>query len=215
MRKGITSFAVAAAFGLFGVGQAAAQACFANTASAGQGFVQGGASFTDGAWGLGGSVGGNLQGPLSLSAGFGHMMLDNSDVAFSSIGAGAGVELSGLDLSVCPAVSLSYEWLSNEGELSELDADADGVLFGGGLSLGKALPAGEALSVTPHGSAAVVHSRASGSLGGFSATGSDTYGSFAGGLLLGGSSVYFGPSVSITTLEGSEPVFGATLGLVF
>lgn len=212
MRKGITSFAVAAAFGLFGAGQAAGQACFGNAAANGQAFVQGGADFTEGAWGVGGSVGGNLQGPVSLSAGFSHLMFDNSDAAMSSVGASAGVELEGLDLSVCPAASLNYQWLSSEGELAGLDVD--GVVFGGGLALGKALPAGDALSLTPHASATVMHTRASASFGGISGTDSETFGSFSGGVLIGGSSVYFGPSVSITTLEGSDPVFGAALGLV-
>ena len=212
MRKTITSFAVAAVFGLFGFGQAAAQACFANLASNGQGFVQARTGFTEGAWSLGGSAGGNLHGPVSLSAGFSHLMFDNSDAAMSSVGAGAGIELSGMNFSLCPAATISYEWLSSEGELAGLDLD--GVVFGGGLAFGKSLRAGDALSIVPHASATVMHSRASASFAGVSGTGSETFGAFDGGLLIGGSSVYFGPSVSITTLEGSDPVFGVALGLV-
>ena len=46
-------------------------------------------------------------------------------------------------------------------------------------------------------------------------TESETYGAFSVGLTLGGDAVYGGPSVGLTTLEGSDPVFSVGVGFPF
>lgn len=204
--------------GLLGLGlpgSAAAQACLGNTASGGQGFASAGASFTDGAWGLAAGAGANTRGPFAVQGGLSHTMLDDSDLAFTALSTTVAAELPSEGVSVCPAASLGYQWLSDEGELSGFDVDADGVLLGGGLAVGVDVRSEDGFRFIPRGSAAVIHDRATVSIAGVSATESETYGAFAAEMVLGGSSVYGGPGVSITTREDSDPVFSLGLGVAF
>jgi hypothetical protein len=193
-----------------------AQACLGNTAASGQGFASGGAAFTDGAWALNGTLGANTQSPLAVQADVTHTMLDDSEIATTALSATGAADVTGSDLSVCPAASLGYQWLSDEGELSGFDVSADGVILGGGLAVGGDV-ASDASEVRfiPRGSISVVHDRATVEVAGVSTTESDTYGAFAAGMVLGGSSVYGGPGVSITTQEDSDPVFSVRLGVAF
>lgn len=190
------------------------QACLGNGAVPGQGYAAASASFTDGAWALGGTAGGNLDGPVSVQAGVSHTLFDNTDLATTSFGGSAAVDLasSGSGLSACPVMGISYQWLSND---AGLNVDADGVIVGGGFAVGTAIESKSSLRFIPQAIATVVHDRATVSGGGVSVTESETYGSFSGAFLLAGNSVYAGPSASVTTLEGSDPVFSATLGFTF
>lgn len=191
----------------------AAQACLGNVAAPGQGFAAVGASFTDGAWGPGASIGANTDGPLAVQAGVGHTLFDNSDAAVTSVSGTAAGEVPAENVSICPAGSVAYQWLSNEGELEGLDAD--GVVLEGGMAVGVDVRTEDGLRFIPRASAAVVHNRATVSVGDVSGTGSETYGAFALGMMLGGNTVYGGPSVSFTTLENSDPVFSGALGFAF
>lgn len=193
----------------------ASQACLGNPASDGGGFASAGASFTDGAWGLGASAGANTTSAFAIQGGISHTMLDDSDLAFTALSSTGAVELPAEGVSLCPAASLGYQWLSNEGEFSGLDVSADGVILGGGMSIGVDVQSDEGFHFIPRGSAAVVHDRATLSAGGVSTTESATYGAFNAEMVLGGSSVYGGPGLSITTQENSDPVFSIRLGLAF
>lgn len=192
-----------------------AQACLGNTASSGQGFAAGGAAFTDGAWALNGNVGANTESPLALQGDVTHTMFDNSEIATTALTATGAADVTSSEISVCPAASLGYQWLSDEGELSGFDVSADGVILGGGLAVGGDIAGDGDFQFIPRGSASVIHNRATVEIAGFSETDSDTYGAFAVGMVLGGSSVYGGPSLSITTQEDSDPVFSVRLGVAF
>lgn len=194
---------------------AAAQACLANGAAPGQGFAGVGASFTDGAWGPGANIGANTSGPLAVRAGVGHTLFDDSDIAATSVSGTAAAEVPAENVSICPAGSVAYQWLSNKGELEGLDVDADGVVLQGGMALGVDVQTEDGFRFIPQGTASVVHNRATISVGGVSDTESETYGAFSLGMMLGGNTVYGGPGVSFTTLDNSDPVFSASLGFVF
>lgn len=187
-----------------------AQACLANAASGGQGYVAASASFTDGAWGPGATAGFNVPGPLSVQGEFQHVRYDNSDVTANAIGATAAVELMGLPVSLCPTASVAHRWHPSSEDLG--DFSESGVIFAGGLSFGHSIR-GAGLGVMPHAAAGVVHDRSTLSFGEVSGTVSETYASFSGGVLLSSGSLYGGPSVSLSTLEGSDPVFSVGLGL--
>lgn len=191
----------------------AAQACLANGAAPGQGFAGVGASFTDGAWAPGANIGANTNGPFAVQADVDHTLFDNSDAAITSVSGTAAAEVPAENLSICPVGSVGYQWLSNEGEFEGLDID--GVVLAGGMALGVDVRTEDGFRFIPRASAAVAHSRATISVGEVSGTGSDTYGAFGLETMIGGESVYGGPAVSFTTVEGSDPVFSAALGFVF
>ncbi|MGH7541742.1 MAG: hypothetical protein ACRELC_12155 [Gemmatimonadota bacterium] len=199
-----------------GARDVAAQACLGNGALDGQGYLSGRASFTDGAWAPGGSLGYNAPGPITVEAGVDHTLFDNVDIATTAVSGALAVEIPNLSVSICPTVGVAYQWLSNEGELEGLGVDADGVVVGGGLVLGGRIESpGSDFAFIPRASANVVHNRATFSAGGESVTGSDTYGVFGGGVTLAVGNFFFGPSASISTLDGADPVFGAQLGVAF
>lgn len=208
---------VGLALAVAGVGlptSASAQACLGNTAVGGQGFAAASAAFTDGAWALNGTVGGNTEGPLALQGDVTHTMFDDSEIATTALSATVAADVTSSRVSVCPAASVAYQWLSDEGELSAFDVSADGLVFGGGLAVGGDVVDGD-FQFVPRGSASVVHDRATVEIAGFSTTESETYGAFEAGMILGGSTVYGGPAVSITTQEDADPVFSMRLGVAF
>ena len=110
-------------------------------------------------------------------------------------------------------IAVSYVWLANDAGFSSLDVD--GVVLAGGLGIGGRLVGESGFAFIPSFRAQVQHARGSASFGGVSGTGSDTYGAFAGGLTLAFGSMFFGPRISITTQDQSDPVFGAVLGVAF
>lgn len=205
----------AATLTLFFPVHAAAQACMGNVAGPGQGWASGSASFTDGAWAMGGAVGSNLESPVSLEGAVSHILYDNTDAAATALTGTAAAEVGSpeSEVSVCPAARLSYQWLSND---ADTGIDASGVVLGGGLTVGTVVQSAQSgLRFVPRASGALVHDRFTASFGGVSSTESQTYASFSGQVLLAGESVYGGPSASITSLEDSDPVFSVTLGFTY
>ncbi|MFQ5691357.1 MAG: hypothetical protein ACE5HQ_13940 [Gemmatimonadota bacterium] len=190
-----------------------AQACLGIGSVGGQGFLVGSAGFTDGAWGPGGSIGYDTSGPVTVGANFTYTLVDNSDLAVADVGGFLAAEGPNIPVSLCPVASVSYEWLANDGGFTGLDAD--GVILEGGLALGGRIESTPDFAFIPSISALVVHNRASASVGGFSATGSETFGAFSGSMTMVFGSVFFGPSVGITTLDGADPVFTAILGFTY
>lgn len=187
----------------------AAQACTGNHAQHGQGFVSADALFTEGATGFGASVGSFTNGPIFVAGSYSRIDFDNSDLAANAINVGLGAEVAGPGLSVCPAFSIGYGWFSNVPfgiDLNEWD-------FSGGLLIGQSF--GESVLFTPHASAGVIHARITASLDGESETESETAGIFAAGFSLGSDDFYGGPSVSISTFDGSDPIFSITAGVAF
>lgn len=202
---------IASVLSAFGISSAMAQACIGVGSMGGQGFLIGSAGFTDGAWGPGASLGYDTEGPVTVGADFSYTLIDNSDLAVAGVGGFLAAEIPDLSFSLCPVATASYVWLANDAGLSGLDAD--GVVLGGGLALGGRIESTPDFAFIPAVSALVVHSRASASLGGFSATSSETFGSFSGSVTLAFGNVFFGPAVGITTQDGADAVFTARLGI--
>ncbi len=202
---------VAACLGLSG--SADAQACLGVPTYDGEGFLTGHASFTEGAWAPGGTLGYDADGPISVSSTFDYTFIDNSNVEIASVSGNVVLEVPNLRVSVCPGFGGGYRWLAQEGELAGVDAD--GVVFGGGVAVGGRLETRSDFAIIPYAGAAVVHDRATVRFGDFSGTASDTYGSFWLGFSIAAGTVYLGPSVSFITEEGSNAVFTAALGATF
>lgn len=186
-----------------------AQACTGNHAAHGQGRLGAGVSFTEGATGYGVSGGGFTNGPIFVGAGYSRLNFDNSDLAASSLSVAIGAEVSGPEFSLCPVVAFGFAWFSNV----PFDVDLNSIELDGGLLIGKSF--GEKLLVTPHASATVIHIRATASLEGVDVTESDTGAGFGAGFTLGSNQFYGGPSIFITTFEGSDPVFSIGVGVAF
>lgn len=187
-----------------------AQACVGSHAAHGQGQFGVGVGFTDGATAYGLSGGGFTQGPMFVSGGFTRIDFDNSDVGANQVDATLGAELStSSPLSLCPAATFGYTWYDGIPD----GADLNGIVLGAGLGIGQTF--GDELLFTPYGSAAVAYSRATGSYGGVSQTDSETYGQFSAGFSVGSNQVFAGPSISISTLDNSDPIFGINAAIVF
>lgn len=186
-----------------------AQACTGNHVSHGQSFIDASLTFTDGDSGFGGSVGGFTRGQFFGAVSYTRTNFDNSDLVSNNVNLGSGVELPGSGLSVCPALAIGHSWFSG----NPPGGDLDGSDIRGGLMIGKSF--GEHLMFTPHASASVIHNRLTATFVGASQTFSDTGGVFAAGFSVGGNQFYGGPSVSITTFEGSDPVFSITAEVAF
>lgn len=192
-----------------------AQACLGIGALDEQGYLIGHAGLTDGAWTPGGTLGYNAPGPITVSASFDHTLLDNSDLAISAASGTLVAEFPNRRVSICPLGFGGYQWLSNKGELSDIDLGLDGFFVGGGVAIGGRLETEGGLAFIPAVSASVVHTRATLDIIGLSATGSQTFGSFTVGFAVAGGPVFIGPSLSIATYEDADLVFTGSLGVAF
>lgn len=190
-------------------GTLSAQACAGSHATHGQASLGAGVSFTDGAVGYGLAGGGFMNSPLFMSGGYTRVNYDDTDAGGNELSATLGAELPGPRFSLCPAASFGYSWFDGLSEGTGLD----GMVFGAGLGAGRTF--GDRTLFTPHGSVSLVHVRSSASVGDFSATESDTGAAFAAGFKLGTDRFHAGPSVSVTTFDGSDPVFNVGAGMVF
>ncbi len=214
LRLRLAHAAAAGVLSLASVAPASAQACVGLATRGGQGFLVGQAGFTDGAWIPGGVLGVDTEGPATVFGRFAHALFDNSDAAISAAGGGLAIEIPDLAVSLCPTANVMYQWLSNDGGLSSIDAD--GVVFGGGLALGHRFDSRTTeFAFIPNIAAGIEHNRSSLTVGDTSITGSETYGVFSGGFVLMLGSVFLGPSAAMTTLEGADPIFSAHLGVMF
>lgn len=210
--------------------EAKAQACFGNAALPGQAYIAATGSYTnthmlmnDEAWALGGKIGTNTAGPLSLEANANHWMFDQTDSSITSVGASVAFDILPRGMvAVCPMASASYQWLSGEGELVDFEPEADGFVVAGGLGIGVDLTnQRDGVNVAPFARAMLVYDEAQiefGEVDGndfLQVADQDTYGLFDVGVMFGTRSVYLGPAVSFTTLDNSDPVWRAELGVVF
>ena len=176
--------------------------------------VMGDLALTDGATGFGAGVSANLKGPLSISGGY---MLTNYDVGGPSgngIEAGAAYEVKLRKLSrmsVCPTVGVEYAWVSEAGEKLATTVIPVGIGFGRNVvdkpkfdMMAYAVP--QFMHVRSHMESEALA---------IDATSSDNaFGSILGARFA--SARFFGgASVSLNTLEGSNPVFGVTVGYIF
>ena len=189
-----------------------AQACIGVGSHDGQGFMVGGAAFTDEAWGPSLALGYDAHGPVTFGVEGVYTMIDNSSFSLVDTGAFFAAEVPGLGFSLCPVASGSYTFIANDGGFN---IDGDQFTFGGGLAVGGTISSSPDFAFLPSLTAQVVHSRATGSVGGASGTVSATHARLGGALILGFGPVFVGPSISILTADGADPVIAGRLGVAF
>ena len=180
-----------------------AQACQGSPAPRGSAIVTGEVSFPEGATTYAGRLGGYFDAPVFASGFYAYTDVDDTEESLRTVGGEIGGELLTSDgVSLCATGGFAHSWVP--------DVDVDGQTWTADASVGRSFPAGELL-VTPHGAVGVVHQTAS--VGPFDA--SDTAASFAGGVTVGSRRVFVGGSVSYTTFDEADPVFGVGLGVIF
>lgn len=184
-----------------------AQACLGNHAQSGEGSLIAEASTNEDAWSLASRGSQNFSGPLNLTVSYGNTWVRGTDFRVSSSGASLGWELLGGnlgELSVCPTAGLGYGWVSN----APTGVEADGVSVSGGVQIGavRAAGGGEPSSgghfFTPYASFNLVHTEASASVAGVSASAGESYGVGSLGFIVGTDTIYLGPTVAVTTEDG-------------
>lgn len=193
-----------------------AQACIGVPAGNGQVALSGGAGFTEGVKSYGAEAAFNLVGPVSLEAGYSLVTFDDIDNNGNTVSGSGAFELPVPGLSVCPAAGVSHMRWSERFELAEVTLTS--TIIPVGMGVGRELPAGPNLFVTLFAVPQFLHVRGtiSGSEGGASVSVSDSTNEFgtALGMRLGSDEFYVGAGVNLTTIEGSDPTFGVTMGLV-
>ncbi len=198
------------------------QACTGRGTVGGQGFVEGGVGFGNDArlYSLGGGY--DSEGPVTVS--FTGFFGDNDGMSPNFYGGGGGIliEVTEQPLNVCPNFALSYSRLEEIEELEDLGIDLDLDLWtaSAGIAFGLAVPAGDSgVFVMPVAAPALlaVHGRGSVEFAGEIEEDSETQVEFGAtaGLFFGGSRLYGGVSVNVTTIEGSDPTFGLGFGVAF
>lgn len=198
------------------------QACTGRGTVGGQGFVEAGVGFGNDArvYSMGGGY--DSQGPVT--ANFAAHFGDNDGESPDAYGGSGGVliQMTESPLNVCPNFGLSYSRFEEVEELEDLgiDLDLDFWTASAGVAFGVAVPAGDSgIFVMPVAAPALlaVHGRGSVEFAGEIEEESETEVEFGAtaGLFFGGSRLYGGLSVNVTTIEDSDPTFGLGFGVAF
>ncbi|MGH7129515.1 MAG: hypothetical protein ACREIV_13175 [Planctomycetaceae bacterium] len=182
------------------------QACLGIPAGNGQFALGPTASFMENAKSYGGDFQANLDGAVSIGAGYALTDIDEVDANGNTLSGSAAYELAAGSVSVCPTAGVEYTWFS--------EGDVSATTFPVGIGIGKSFSAGESLSITPYVMPQYLHMRSTAEFGGVSATVSEN--EFGGllGLQLGTDRIYGGGGLSMTTIDESEPVYFVGLGFV-
>lgn len=145
MRRRILALPVA--FALVAIpGALAAQACVGSPIGESFNGVQAHIGFPQDAMSYGASVRHNMDGPLSMSAGYSLSSYENVDPKEHGLAADVSYELSSLELpfSACPTVGLGYNRMSDDAlTLSALSVPV-------GIAIGRAFELSQGGSVIPH-----------------------------------------------------------------
>lgn len=219
LSRAVATAATIGMFSLLGASDAAAQACMGNPAGMGQAAASGNVAFTDGATSYGASLGANLTGPLAVEVGYALTDYDGVDSNGNTFAGAIGYEVPGPQLSICPSTGLSFSSVSATNELNGVEGTVSNLAVPLRLGVGKTLSAGGQLEVTPYVAPQFFWARTSysESQGGASVSSSETSSEMGAdlGLLLGSERIYGGASLSLTTIDNSDPVIGLGLGLLF
>jgi hypothetical protein len=193
-----------------------AQACFGTPTRDGQWGIRGSLGLASGAKAYGAEVNADLAGPLSIGAGYTMIDLDDTSTNGNSFGGGVAFELAVPNVSMCPTARVVYNRVHEEGFGAE--ATVNQVIVPIGFGIGKVFPAGSNFNVVLFGEPQFLYIRSSvdASSGLGSISGSETDNQFGAdlGVRLSGASFFAGASVSLTTIEDSDPVFEFTLGVL-
>jgi hypothetical protein len=193
--------------------EAHAQACTGVPTRDSQLALMGDLSLTDGATGYGASASKNFMGPWTFGAGYTLTSYDGDGPNGNGIDANAAYEVKLRKLprmSVCPTAGVAYGWVSEGGE------KVSSTIIPVGVGLGQKVVDGSNIDMMVYGVPQFMHIRThmeSEALG-IDASSSDN--AFGGtlGARFASAQFFGGASVSFTTLEGSDAVFGLTLGWI-
>jgi hypothetical protein len=190
-----------------------AQACLGIPTRDGSIAMIGSFMLTDGAKGFGGTIHGNLDGPISLQAGYAITDIDDLGANVNSFHAGFAFEIPDLSFSACPFIGAVYSTWSDSA--LGLEADLTQLVVPIGLGIGKQFAAGPSLGFTIFATPQFFHVRSKVSIAGFDlASGTDSASEFGLelGFRLGTSAAFGGAGVSFTSVDESDPVFNVVLG---
>jgi len=204
MRKTGFGFAAAAA-ALVIAGSASAQVCAGFPIADNHGSIGGLASFPSGVNNLGVEGAFNLNGPLSVNAGYIRSSETDSDVDADVFRAGAALDISGAVSGVLPGVSVCPNVRADFAS----QGGTDSYLIPVGLGLGVSLPLGSpGMSLSPYAIPALYIGHTSGF---------DTETDFGvrGGADLSVDRFYFGGTVEWVNVPGNDAVFGVRAGIKF
>lgn len=207
---------------LTAVAQANGQACTGVPSGSGQFALQAGVGLTSGATSYGADFTANVRGPFAIAARYALTNLDAAEPNGSTFGGDVALELSGVDLSLCPRFGIVYSRASGlstniyPGPYTTITSVSWSLEVGGG----KTLPVTPALFATPFAAAGLVmlHSEAQAKAGGFTSQkykDDDSAFSAVLGLLIGSRRVHAGANMSFTTIKDSDPLFTLGVGFVF
>lgn len=217
--KTVSALALLLAGGLIAAQEAHAQACLGIPAGPGRFALGGSVGFTDGATNYGASLLANLEGPLSVGAGYTLTKIDNVDENFNSFDGIIAYELPVQGISACPATGLGYGRIGSEAPELGASATLTNVVIPVGLGLGYTFSGRGPLSLTLHALPQFLYIRTTGELdiGDVTIEETETTSEFGTslGFRIGLPQMFFGAGVSLTTMENSDPVFSVGLGLIF
>ena len=193
-----------------------AQACFGTPTTDGQWGIRGSLGLASSAKSYGAEVNFDLAGPLSIGGGYTMVDIENTSTNGNSFGGGVAFELSVPNISMCPTARVVYNRIHDESFGAQATVNQFVVPIGFGV--GMVFPAGPGLNMVLFGEPQFLFIRssvdASSGLGSFSASDTDNQFGADLGLRFSSSSFFAGASVSLTTIEDSDPVFGFTLGVL-
>ncbi len=211
MKRMVSTTLVIAALAVPGL--ANAQACIGVPSVDRQFGLAGAMGFTEGQKMYGGELNANLAGPLSLGGGYALVKPDESETNGNHFQGRAAWEMSVAQLSVCPTTGVGYTRFHAE-EGGE-EATVSSTVIPVGLAFGKSLRAGDNMSITLSAIPQFLYIKNKVDTPIFEGDASDNAFGADFGVNVGTRSFYVGGGASITSLEGSEPVFSVGLGVLF
>jgi hypothetical protein len=172
--------------------------------------------------GFGGTFTADLNGPVSLQAGYRFADPDNGDSNINLFNAAVAIEIPRLPFSVCPYVAAEYSthwetlpWKFGlpEPPEDELVATLNVPL---GLAIGRAFATGPSARLILYGVPHYLYALNTRTYAGRE-TASESVNGFGAelGFRLAGRTIFGGGGVSLTNLEDSNPVFALVAGLAF
>ncbi len=204
---------------------ASTQACTGNPGRSGQSSAGGNASLTDGAAGFTGRYSRNLPGPLGVGVEAGYINVDAADFNVYTLGGQVSVEAKMLPLEICPVAGFKYVSFETI-EFGGSEVDLSGWVLPIGVAIGNVTQTESGLRVLPFiiPQVQILHSSADAEVpSAFSGCApcllgsSGTNAEFAIdiGATLAGESVFGTFSVSVTTMEHSNPTVNFGGGFIF
>jgi hypothetical protein len=193
----------------------AAQACFGYPTGPGRFGVALDGAFHPDARGWGGSVHGNLAGPVSFDGGYQYVDLKDTDTNGNRVAGRVAVELPVDGVSVCPYAGGARLWASETQGITSGTVSAN--VFPVGLGIGRTFAAGGGhITLFAQPQLAHVRSKLRVSIGEATLEFSENETEFGGtaGVRIGAGAFYIGGTVGMLSFDQDDPTIGVTLGFL-